>query len=775
MLFNFFQLDDHTSQANQAGINPKRIYKILFVIFIVSGIFSTPSHGQEVGAYRTIKSGDFDQMTIWEVYDGSNWSAASQPPNESNDVYVDFDHEVTLSQNENVKSLYLNAEAGTGKKLNINGFELSLFGSLNAFSGAAPGSPSGTWNNIDWIGSSEASKLVFRGASRIAVQEGAWSAFSIRSRYTVVFAPDPGATLRVQEAIKASRIVIASGTVVQEASGGACSTFSFNNDPAVPGAYGSLTIEANATLVSYCNEAITQRSATLPAQEVTLEDQGRLVLYGQQPEINAANTNLWGEVHYASAAGTQQFIDSTMPGAQQPVYYHDITFDGDAEKILPFILTLTGDMINTGIGNIKSNSVSLSLEGLENQDIKGMPLLVKDLEVNKSVGKVFFDNDLTVLRDFIMKAGELDFGGNEMTINASRSGQYQYVTGQWHDLQALHYHSTPHSLTVDNASFPFVDKYEGGTRLLQLSGPNTSPGEDLTIQYVQLPGVDHDADFYDSDGTWILYQLYSYFSFSGFSGGSSVINIRISADDLVVDDVDDLRIVADHEPAVGNHQTGLDEDGFFWARRKVRRNEISDVKFTIGSERVATVLPVDWLRYQGKVRGQNNLLQWEVSAYGSVKTFRIYRSVHNVDNFMPIATIQAEDIPRQEFTYQFTDETPPNYGYCYYKIASLSSGGKEEFTPVFHVRRTPGPIDQVLIFPNPHTLGDIHLVIPDRMGNHLQWKIYDAQGMRVFSLEGRKNNTAQRVKEKLTRLPKGIYIIHILSDQNSHTLRWIKR
>ncbi|WP_162633208.1 T9SS type A sorting domain-containing protein [Echinicola strongylocentroti] len=732
-------------------------------------------HGQEVGAYRTTASGDFDQVAIWEVYDGSSWGTAGRPPENTNDVYVDFGHEVTLSQNENVKSLYLNAEAETGEKLNINGFELSLYGSLNAFSGAAPGSPSGTWNNIDWIGNSEESKLVFRGGSRIAVPDGAWSAFSVRSRYTVVFAPDPGAALTVQEAIKASKIVIASGRVVQEALGGTCSTFSFNNDPAVPGAYGSLIIEANASLESYCNEGIVQRSASVPAQEVTIQDGGTLVLHGSNPEINAATINLMGEVRYAGASGAQEFITSTMTGAQQPVNYHEVTFEGNAEKILPSTLILTGDMTNTGTGNIKANTTSLSIEGQADQEIAGMALLIKDLEVDKPTGKASFDNDLTILDDFMMTAGELDFGGNEMTINVSGSGQYQYLAGQWHDLQALHYRSTPHPLNATNASFPFVDKYEGGTRLLQLEGSNLPGGETLSINYTQLPGVDHDADFFDNDGAWILYQLYSYFSFSGFTAGNSDINIRISADDLVVDDVDDLRIVADHEPAPGSHQSGLDENGIFWARRTVMRNEINNNKFTIGSNRVATVLPIAWLSYQGQASGNNNVLKWEVTTDNQVKGFTIYRSADNVDNFIPIGTIMAKGTTEQDFTYQFTDENPPYYGYCYYKIASLSRGGKEDFTPVFQVRRNPAATEQAIIYPNPHTAGNIHFVIPDKTDRRLHWEILNAQGMVVFSLDGSREQTLQRVKEKLATLQRGIYIIRILGDRENHTLRWIKK
>lgn len=685
----------------------KRIYKIIFVIFIVSGIFSLNANGQEVGAFRTITSGNFDQISIWEVYDGSNWNPASMAPDNTSDVYVAFGHEVTLTQNQSVKSLYLNAQTGTGKKLDINGNELSLYGSLNAFSGAVPGIPSGTWNNIDWIGSSLESKLVFKGASRIAIPEGAWSALSTRSRYTMVFAPEPDAILTVQESVKASEIIIESGTVIQEGIPGVdCATFSFNTNPAITGAYGSLTIAENAALESYCNAPIVQRSSTQPAQEMTLADGGTLVLHAPMPELHAANVNLLGEVHYAAPSGIQELLKNTLTGTAEPSY-HDLYFEGESLKNLPPTLFLSGDMIRNGTGPIQGNNTALSIIGAEDQSISGMALSIEDLEVDKPMGTVSFDDDLTILRHMTMKAGAMDFGGHDMTLNQSGLGSYEYEVGQWHNLEALHYKHPPNNLNISNASFPFVDTYEGGTRLLQLLGPNPNAGNNLTIRYTQLPGVDHDADFFDTDGTWILYQLYSYFSFSGFTGGNNFITLRISGQGLIIDEVDDLRIVADHEPAAGNHRIGIDQNGWPWARRKVRLNQLSNHKFTIGSERVATILPVTWLSYGAKAVDHYNVLHWEITDERQIKGYKVYRSAFNVDNFEPIGEIEAKGSAGEDLPYQFVDENPPLFGHCYYKITSLSSMGNEEPTPIFLVKRTAETSPSPRISPNPYNHGDL--------------------------------------------------------------------
>jgi hypothetical protein len=92
---------------------------------------------------------------------------------------------------------------------------------------------------------------------------------------------------------------------------------------------------------------------------------------------------------------------------------------------------------------------------------------------------------------------------------------------------------------------------------------------EISVRFIEIPGSNNDpACIDDLDGTPILYQLNSYFEFSGMSPSTNPIEMRISAENLVVDDVDDLRIYRKWKCSLGNHLPGLDPT-LLWARRQL--------------------------------------------------------------------------------------------------------------------------------------------------------------------------------------------------------------
>ena len=94
------------------------------------------------------------------------------------------------------------------------------------------------------------------------------------------------------------------------------------------------------------------------------------------------------------------------------------------------------------------------------------------------------------------------------------------------------------------------------------------------------------------DGTEIVYQLHSYFQVSANPRlGQEELELRISADSLLLEQVVDLRVVSRGLAAPGRSIPGVLE-GFPWAKRRLKWAELSGAEFTIGSYREATVLPI---------------------------------------------------------------------------------------------------------------------------------------------------------------------------------------
>ncbi|MBM3427005.1 MAG: T9SS C-terminal target domain-containing protein, partial [Bacteroidetes bacterium] len=256
--------------------------------------------GQEIGAYKTRVSGDFNLPATWEVWNGSNWVNATQKPGSTTDIYVDRGHTLRLLGAESVKSLYLHAGAGAGQKLNLNNFNLDVYGVLAAFSGSAPGQPRGAWNSQNWIGNSPNSTLTFKGQSRVIVDKASWSAQTTQSRFGVIFDPDPGQELTLEAPFKALSFQVRSGTLYQKnedpSRSSPCHTLSFNTENSIygPGPFGTFTVEGGATFRSACSSQILQRTGASPALRFDLQKEATLLLEGQAPVIEAANFLLDG-------------------------------------------------------------------------------------------------------------------------------------------------------------------------------------------------------------------------------------------------------------------------------------------------------------------------------------------------------------------------------------------------------------------------------------------------------------------------------------------------
>ena len=101
-------------------------------------IFFSPIYGQEIvpeiNSFRTALAvgsiGDWDDPATWEVWDGNVWTSASSTPDRNNDVFLEKGNEVRLRQTEEANNLYLFADTDAGKKLDLQVYDLDVYGAL---------------------------------------------------------------------------------------------------------------------------------------------------------------------------------------------------------------------------------------------------------------------------------------------------------------------------------------------------------------------------------------------------------------------------------------------------------------------------------------------------------------------------------------------------------------------------------------------------------------------------------------------------------------------
>ncbi|NVJ85964.1 MAG: T9SS type A sorting domain-containing protein [Algoriphagus sp.] len=748
-----------------------RIYRILsaFAVAIICsyGIVTA----QEIGSYRTISSGNFQTIAIWEVYDGSNWIPASAPPDQNHDIYIDQTHLLTLTQNESVKSLFINAEAGAGQKLNLNGFNLDIFGTLQGFEGPAPGIPNRAWNSINWIGNSISSTLTFRGTSRVIIPQNAWSAQSDRSRYSVIFDPGPGQTLIIEEAFKALSFTIRSGTVIQRldtsVNPAKCATFSFNTETTVygTGPYGEFTIEGGAQLISECDEGILFRSSSISALLFSVLPGGELILEGETPQIEAANFQLNGKIIHRGGSGPKSFLSKSYPDAAIPNSIHDLELQGSENLTLPPELFITGDLIQSGSGEIIANSSHLHFVGTSDQRVEGFPLTTENLTLNKPTGEVITEENISISHTFFIQSGSLNLNGNGLEVNSSGLGGISYSGGSWKNVDVFTYLNTPTILTAINGTFPFEDVRNGGNRTVQLLG-NTDGGN-LEIRFTEYEGAEYNSGFNDTDGTTILYRLFSYFQFSGLNPSTEELKMRISADQLIVDDVDDLRIVGTGYAAPGSNLPGLDPV-LLWARRLVPINDLEGINFTVGSFRTLSILPIDFLSFEVNRLNSKSILTWEV-ANSNPGIFTIYRSLEPTKNWDKLIEIPVQDQSR----YEFIDHSASLFYPSYYRIkhsedlSNLHSWSSTILlTPIGILPETG------IIFPNPHSSGPISIEIPKALINQpINSQVINQAGISIWYAPHKRKN----LEQFLENVAPGTYLIRIFTSEQMFTFRWVKK
>ena len=752
-----------------------RIYRIfpavaVFLTLLQSGLC------QEINSYKTIATGDFPNPAIWTVWNGFTWNAATVKPGPSNDIYIDQTHTLRLVGNEQVKSVFINAEAGANQKLNLNGFNLDVNGTLQAFSGPAPGTPGNAWNSQNWIGNSISSTLTFKGNSRTIVHKDSWSAQTTQSRFSVIFDPNPGQTLTLESPFKALQFTVKNGFLLQKLDTSVlpnvCNTLSFNTETTVYGAgpFGNLSIENGATMISECNSLILNRSTSgsVSALNFTLKSGGTLILEGNAPRMESANFQLDGTIIFRGGSSLKSYLSSSYPDAGSPNSVKNLILQGNQNLQLPAQLFLSGNLEKAGSGNFLTNTTHLTLFGSGNQEIIGFPLVIRDLTLNKTGGTFLPRDNLTIQRNLTLQQGQIDFQGKDLIFNTSGAGVYNFTGGKWKNLGLFTYQNLPPILNGLNSTFPFEDTFQGGVRKVQLLG-NTLGGN-LSIRFIEYKGAEYDPGFNDLDETPILYRLHSFFQFSGFSSGTLPVQIRLSADQLIVDNVDDLRVVGTGYALPGVHVPGTDPVNL-WAIRDMTWNDLAGKNITIGSYRVLSILPVVWLEAAAKSHSKGNLLSWKVAFEKDNLLFEVYRIEKIGKDWVPIGIIPSDGNFEGPKEYQFLDESASIYTDYFYQIRQVDLSGDSSWSKVFRAYGKNWKEDRLLIYPNPFTSGNLKLEFPEKHQENSLVIVRNSRGQ-ILYIQNLDEESLGRFCETLAT---GVYFISINSENRLYSGKLIKQ
>lgn len=293
--------------------------------------------------YRTKQSGNWNDLSSWQVraIDGT-WTDASEVPNDSNNVYIQNGHTITIDSNEaycndfNINAT--TASTGQGFLVISGSYNLNIKGKIRAYSGTAITSASddnyiGTSTDVLLSGiitTNSTGVLKFIGGSRDITSIGEWKGTATTNN--VVFALDEGAIGVLNTSIKFKTITFQSGIIYAKNTinvGSSSTTFN-----------GVLTINNGAKLISSRNyisagsQAITY-SSTVKCGTVNIDSGGVLELTANTPVIDCVTFNNNGTVIYSG--GVQTFLQ-TGAGSGNPISsYNNVTITGIGDKSLPLL------------------------------------------------------------------------------------------------------------------------------------------------------------------------------------------------------------------------------------------------------------------------------------------------------------------------------------------------------------------------------------------------------------------------------------------------------
>jgi len=100
----------------QATITPRKTGKIFMQLFLllVSLLALSPNivHAQDAGDYRSVATGNWENINTWETFDGTLWVAAATAPSSSDGVItIRNPHTVSITQAITIDQVVVNAAA----------------------------------------------------------------------------------------------------------------------------------------------------------------------------------------------------------------------------------------------------------------------------------------------------------------------------------------------------------------------------------------------------------------------------------------------------------------------------------------------------------------------------------------------------------------------------------------------------------------------------------------------------------------------------------------
>jgi hypothetical protein len=183
-------------------------------------------------------------------------------------------------------------------------------------------------------------------------------------------------------------------------------------------------------------------------------------------------------------------------------------------------------------------------------------------------------------------------------------------------------------------------------------------------------------------------------------------------------------------------------------------------------------LPVELVRFEASHTENGIVCEWETATERNSQYFGIERS-QDGRTFQEIGRVEAQKTNSQFTSYHFKDFSAPA-GITYYRLRQADVDGAITYSGIISVRERGKTENAFILSPNP--ANEIcYLKTSEQVSGLVTVAISNAQGKRVGTYQVDGEMLQRGVPLDLIHVPKGVYLVEILTKEKAKTLRIIRQ
>jgi hypothetical protein len=189
-------------------------------------------------------------------------------------------------------------------------------------------------------------------------------------------------------------------------------------------------------------------------------------------------------------------------------------------------------------------------------------------------------------------------------------------------------------------------------------------------------------------------------------------------------------------------------------------NFSGDHWFTLGSENMSTILPIELASFTAERTDDQVELRWETLSETNNEFFSIEKSKDAV-NWIELARVEGAGNSSSALSYLYLDSSTSVGEVYYYRLKQTDYDGGFSYSDITIVRAKEGPLQPLKYYPNPFTN---RLIIEGAALLPKEVKMYDLAGNNVTAKIQIVSHTKNQLILDVSNLSTGSYIVKTSQD-----------